>query len=57
MPAAAGLAYHFLHTDYVASARLTNGIGHIIGPQASGGQREYVQIWPTPGRKRWQRVA
>ncbi|MEZ4712354.1 MAG: phytanoyl-CoA dioxygenase family protein [Caldilineaceae bacterium] len=37
----AGLAYHFLHTDSVASARLTNGVVHITGPQASGGQREY----------------
>lgn len=37
----AGLAYHFLHTEYVASGRLTDGIVHITGPQSSGGAREY----------------
>jgi ectoine hydroxylase-related dioxygenase (phytanoyl-CoA dioxygenase family) len=37
----AGLAFHFLNTDYVATGRLTDGIIHITGPQATGGQREY----------------
>lgn len=37
----AGLAFHFLNTDYVASGRLTDGAVHITGPQATGGQREY----------------
>ena len=37
----AGLAFHFLNTDYVANGRLTDGIVHITGPQATGGEREY----------------
>ena len=37
----AGLAYHFLHADYVATGRLTDGVVYITGPQASGGLREY----------------
>jgi len=44
----AGLAFHFLNTDYVASGRLTDGVVHITGPQATGGQREYgVQVAGT----------
>jgi len=37
----AGMAYHFLRTDYVETARMTDGIVHITGPQATGGEREY----------------
>jgi len=44
----AGLAFHFLNTDYVTSGRLTDGVVHITGPQATGGQREYgVQVAGT----------
>lgn len=37
----AGLAFHFLNTAYVASGRLTDGVIHVTGPQATGGEREY----------------
>ncbi|MBX3014084.1 MAG: phytanoyl-CoA dioxygenase family protein [Caldilineaceae bacterium] len=51
----AGLAFHFLHTDYVAQGRLTDGVVHITGPQATGGVREYgvavADRWPSEVRK------
>lgn len=37
----AGLAFHFLNTAYIPTARLTDTIVHVTGPQATGGQREY----------------
>ena len=37
----AGLAFHFLNTDFLNGARITDGIVHITGPDATGGQREY----------------
>ncbi len=41
----AGLAFHFLRTDFVAGARLVGGAVHITGPQATGGLAEYgVQV-------------
>lgn len=39
----AGLAYHFLRTDFIPQARLTDGLVHITGPDASGGEAEYGQ--------------
>ena len=39
----AGLAYHFLNSDYIASARMVEGAVHIRGPQASEGLNEYDQ--------------
>ena len=37
----AGMAFHFLHCDYVPDARMANEKPLISGPQATGGQREY----------------
>ena len=37
----AGLAFHFLNTAYLPSARMTGGVVHITGPAATGGEREY----------------
>jgi ectoine hydroxylase-related dioxygenase (phytanoyl-CoA dioxygenase family) len=37
----AGLAFHFLNTAYIPTARLTEGLVHVIGPEATGGKREY----------------
>ncbi len=37
----AGLAYHFLSTDFVSGARLVQGAVHVSGPQATGGLAEY----------------
>ncbi len=37
----AGLAYHFLKAEAVAGARMTEGVVHIAGPQATGGIQEY----------------
>ncbi|UCH25998.1 MAG: phytanoyl-CoA dioxygenase family protein [Trueperaceae bacterium] len=38
----AGLAYHFVRTDYVASSRRDlDRLVHLTGPEASGGEREY----------------
>lgn len=51
----AGLAFHFLNTDYVASGRLTDGIIHITGPQATGGAHEYgirvAETWSDEVRR------
>ena len=47
----AGLAFHFLNTDYASNARLVNGLVHVTGPDATGGEREYgmriADTWPT----------
>lgn len=37
----AGLAFHFLNTAYLTDARITEGIVHITGEAATGGEREY----------------
>lgn len=51
----AGLAFHFLQTDAVAGGRLTDGVVHITGAQATGGEREYgVRVagtWQAEVRK------
>ncbi len=37
----AGMAFHFLHCDYVPEARMASEKPLISGPQATGGEREY----------------
>ena len=40
----AGLAFHFLRTDFIPEQydeRQRNGLVHVVGPEASGGLREY----------------
>lgn len=37
----AGLAFHFLAAEAVAGARLIQGVVHVAGPQATGGEAEY----------------
>ena len=37
----AGMAFHFLHSDYVDSARIADDRPLLTGPEATGGQREY----------------
>ncbi len=47
----AGLAFHFLNTASLAGARITAGVVHITGPEATGGEREYgtcvANTWAT----------
>ena len=45
----AGLAYHFLRTDFAeADMRERWGLVHLTGPEATGGEREYgVQVAGT----------
>lgn len=48
----AGLALHFLRTDYIPEqAKTSRAYTHLTGPEASGGQREYGQ--PIAGA--WER--
>ncbi len=47
----AGLAFHFLHTDFIPEhydERQRKYLVHVTGPQASGGRNEYgVQVAGT----------
>lgn len=52
----AGLAFHFLNTHYTTGARLVNGLVHITGPEATGGEREYGERVDTAWATEVQRL-